>query len=698
MSSLIPKINIGVDTHNSHFDLSSMTHATSEIGYVMPTFSKYIVPKSRVSIGTRTGSRLSPLFVPTMGQLEIRHYHCFIPFNTIWFPFDAFLTKTNYTLPSSTTYIPRKCPSFTVKSVLSFLYHYNTAASISRRGDLSSAIYMDGDFVSADWAEENSESIINMYKNSSLHYMPRYLITSDGVQFMITEVGNDYELVRLPDNARVTNTSFPSLEHCDFSDFYVDDELGSDFHLVYNFNSTSKRLRSIFLGLGYSFNPYDTEKVTPFKLLAFYKAYWSLFGVNRSYNFFNTYCYKLIKALSETTVTDMNVVGSVVFELFENFIVSELGKCTYTCPADYFSASDLDTQRSATESNGYSFASPVSNIDGTASTGVVGAYSMSNGQIANDVRTFQAYSTTQNSGADSPLGQKIALRLLRFVNKNSVIGRQVSELLRARYGVSDIHNALHEQVQRIGASKTPINISAIYNNTDSGSMPLGSYAGLGVSGQNGAISKKFTFETKEFGVLITLSSVVPKMGYFQGMFRENSDGVVDNTEFWTPEFDAIAWQSVRYNELIADRQFKSAFHSNEHSADASTDLGLFGYNPTYQHYKVSFNRVLGDISLPSMQDSMLPYTLDRFFPNKVVSRYPVTGLGLPELPPNDPMYFRSGTRGETNRIFSDMSPTEDHVIMQIFFDVKMRAPMKSIANSYDTIDEETTHTTEVGHE
>lgn len=693
MSSLIPKINIGVDTHNSQFDLSSMTHATSEIGYVMPTYSKYIVPKSRVSIGTRTGSRLSPLFVPTMGQLEIRHYHCFIPFNTIWFPFDAFLTKTNYTLPSSTTYIPRKCPSFTVKSVLSFMYHYNTASSVSLREDLSCSIYDEDGVMWPDSLITTNDVIAVLRDLGNLHFMPRYLISQEGTQYMITEVGAGYELVRLPVNARVNNVSFPTLEHCDFAD-----RASEGVTFCFNFNGTSKRLRSIFLGLGYSFNPYDTEKVTPFKLLAFYKAYWSLFGVNRSYNFFNTYCYKLIKVLSETTVTDMNVIGSVVYELFENFIVNELGKCTYTCPADYFSASDLDTQRSATESNGYSFASPVTNIDGTAATGYVGAASLSNGQFANDVRTFQAYSSTQNSGADSPLGQKIALRLLRFVNKNSVIGRQVSELLRARYGVSDIHNALHEQVQRIGASKTPINISAIYNNTDSGSMPLGSYAGLGVSGQNGAISKKFTFDTKEFGVLITLSSVVPKMGYFQGMFRENSDGVVDNTEFWTPEFDAIAWQSVRYNELIADRQFMSAFHSNEHSSDASTDLGIFGYNPTYQHYKVSFNRVLGDISLPSMQDSMLPYTLDRYFPNKQISNYPVTALELPDLPPNDPMYFRSGTRGETNRIFSDMSPTEDHVIMQIFFDVKMRSPMKSIANSYDTIDEETTHTTEVGHE
>lgn len=684
MSSLIPKIKLGVDTHTGHFDLSCMTHATSEIGYVMPTFSKYIVPKSKVSIGTRTGSRLSPLFVPTMGQIEIRHYHCFIPFNTIWFPFDAFLTKTNYTLPDGTTYIPTDCPYFKVGYLLRHLFGANASSDVSLRKYLSASIYDDNgvQLSSSQIDELDIAGIRAIFGSSSLSCLPYYLISSDGVQYMIVDVDSGYDLVKLTDNAKVHDVSFPSMAHCDFSDISSD----GNQTLCYNFNGSIKRLRSIFIGLGYSFNPYDLEKVTPFKLLAFYKSYWSIFGVNRSYNFFNTYCYKLIKVLSESTQRNMNIVGNIS-NLFINFVSIELTKCTYTCPADYFSASDTVTARGAEITS--NFQSPLAAANGF--TFNMGAQTMASATITT------TGGQTENPSQGNPLAQKIALRMLRFVNKNSVIGRQIAEILRARYGVSDIHNALHENVERVGASKTPINIQAVYNNTDAGDMPLGSYAGLGVSGANGAISKKFTFETKEFGTLITLTAVVPKMGYFQGMFRENSDGVIDNTEFYTPEFDAIAWQTVRYNELIADRQFKSILGGST-TADASTQLGNFGYNPTYQHYKVSFNRALGDISLPSMQESMLPYTLDRYFKNKELDNYPIPQIGIPDLPPNEPMYFRSGTRGETNRIFSDMSPTEDHVIMQIFFDIKMTAPMKSIANSYDTIDEESTHTTEVGHE
>ena len=123
MSSLIPKISIGRDTKKgNHFDLSSLTHTTSEIGYVQPTFSKNLVPNSSVRVGTRTGVRLSPLFVPTMGQLDVRHYHCFVPFSTLWFPFDAFITKTNYTLPDGTTYQPSVIPYFNLRGLLTTIF------------------------------------------------------------------------------------------------------------------------------------------------------------------------------------------------------------------------------------------------------------------------------------------------------------------------------------------------------------------------------------------------------------------------------------------------------------------------------------------------------------------------------------------------------------------------------------------------
>ena len=696
MSSLIPKISLGVDTkRGNHFDISSLTHTTSEIGYVQPTFSKNLVPKSKVRIGTRTGVRLSPLFVPTMGQIDVRHYHCFIPFSTLWTPFDAFITRTNYTLPDGTTYVPSVCPSFRLDTLLTAILGTNTLPIVDVKllellTSVACTIYRDGvRLKESDITNylNTSSKLANIFQtNSELDYKPKNIVFEDSngndvSYYLDYDSGTStYALIQHSSADWLQEQAIPTMNTCDFSESFIDS--GVHWTICYNWNGPWKRLRTIFLGLGYSFNPFDSEWVTLFKLLAFYKSYWTLFGVNRTINFYNTNCYKLIKVLSETTITQISLVTPTAYALLIG-LLRDLTECTYTCPVDYFSSADTTTMRG--EQNAFSLTSDY--VSPSGATGGLGAY-VDNAQPVN---IFQGGSF---SGLDpTAFAMKIATRLMRFVNKNSVVGRKVSEILRTRYGITDLHNTTHESVIRVGSNSVPIQISAIYNqNGDSVDMPLGSYGGMGIGSHR---SKNFKFSADEFGCLITLTAVVPKMGYFQGRFKENTDGVNDAFDFYTPEFDAIGWQPVTYSELVADRT-----HKDSGSSPYGTNLGIFGYQPFYTHMKVGFNRVLGDISIPHLRDSMLPYTLDRYYPD-VIQGVSNTNAEIQEflpLPVNEPQTFRSGTSGNTNRIFSDISKTDDHVIMQIFFDVKMSAPMKSISTSYDTWDEESTHSVDVSHE
>lgn len=701
MSSLIPKISIGRDTNKgSRFDLSSLTHTTSEIGYVQPTFSKFIVPGSKVRIGTRTGVRLSPLFVPTMGEIDVRHYHNFIPFNTLWFPFDAFITHTNYTLPDGSTYTPTAIPYFTVRSIFEYLFdrdaYFGYGTKLAALHDALSCSFWyydeDDNTYKAVLGDKIRGLGDEMFEGSVISLYPKVIFQPvDGVNRQFTIQGGD--IVEPPQDWQIASVEYtvPSAVANDFC--YVSsqnlsiDGKSRTIIVCFNFNGALKRLRTAFLGLGYSFNPFDTQQVTPLALLAFYKAYWEHFGVNRTFNFFNTNCYKLIKYLSDHVVTHLNEGGndSAMWSLFGQFL-GDLSAMTYTCPPDYFNSADRTTQRGA------------QNVGTNLETGTPGIASQigtdnGDGSYANNYTYAQlTYGRSQAGLASDALGQKLALRLLRFVNKNSVIGRSIEQILRVRYGYSDVHNTTHEDVIRVGASSCPIEISAVYNNTDSGDMPLGSYAGLGVGSRR---SKMFTFKADSFGILITMSAVVPKMGYWQGMLRENSDGVKGSFDFYTPEYDAIGWQSVRYDELVADRQHY--FNSSEASIVGYS--GVWGYQPFYSHLKVGHNRCLGDISIPHMRESMLPYTLDRYFPDVIQQVEDGTNfLRADSGPVNEPQTFRSGTQGHTNRIFSDTSRTDDHVIMQIFFDVKMTAPMKSMATSYDTWDEESKTSVDVNHE
>lgn len=486
MSSLIPKIRLGRDTKRNHFDLSCMTHTTSEIGYVQPTFGRTIVPKSKVRVGTRTSSRLSPLFVPTMGKIDIRHYHCFVPYTTLWSPFDAFITRQNYTLSNGTTYVPKRCPYFTVKQSIMGLLGNNTVfnSGYDPHVDLVGAIVKSaGRMLDNTEIEQANDSgkIDYFVLHNVLGIAPHYIISKEGdIHQLVFEnntqkyryelfwinLNQDQDWIDRRQNELKMKYAFPSNTNFDFSVAGKTSAGGAEnWWFNCNFNGGLKRLRTIFMGLGYSFNPYDEVEVTPFKLLAFYKAYFALFGVNREKNFFNTYCYKIIKLLSETTTLNIHTIGTIL-ELWLNFLREELSNCTYTCPVDYFSVADTNTQRGAGDSDGISVSSP---------------YTSTNGNFVDVNATVTPTNTVTNSKSNSAIGVQLAMRLLRFVNKNSVVGRKISDILRARYGVSDVHNQAHESVIRVGASSTDIEISAIYSNTETPEMPLGGFTVLTLS-------------------------------------------------------------------------------------------------------------------------------------------------------------------------------------------------------------------------
>lgn len=717
--SLIPKIKIGRDNSRSEFRLMSNTHATSEIGYVSPTWSKSVIPNSIVNIATRTGVRLSPLFVPTMGKLEVRHYHDFVQYDKIWSPFDAFVARKPFSYPNGTTAVPTKCPSIVVGNLIRQRMTHITMSdvplnqiNVSLRGSLTMSIATDfpnhelfsySDVTSTSGVYGSGTDRLGLAMNNYLrdgqtlnplhdtqdsHISSYYGVAGfigwsngeiSGLNSTPNSITQDSFSCRLLNSTqyytgyeqKLNELSFPTFDNCDFR---VAWKVGNDgtsdryIYFCYNFNGAWKRLRSIFLGLGYCFNPFDNQLVTPFKLLAFYRMYWNHFGVNRNRNFSDSWCAKLGSYMSSFNGTTYYADGfytatSSTISTYLWGLLDDLCSCTYTTPVDYFSSSVTNTQQ------------------GLVDTGTISVYSDVTG-VSTSASAAVSPTTTPVMQTNNAIGVKIAQRLLRFVNKYSVIGSKVADILDARFGNVSVDDESSENVQRIGAVSTPVEIDAVYSNSETSDMPLGSYAGLGVGG---AKNKSFRFESKNFGTIITLTAVVPAMGYFQGMFRENSDGVVDANDFYNPEFDALGWQSVRYNELVADRQFEFV-NSDGTSIVRGTGIGIFGYQPFYTHLKVPFNRVLGDISLPHMQDSMLPYTLDRFFKQ------------TDSLPVNSPQEFRSGTQGNTNRIFQVTSPTDDHVIMQIVFDVTMYAPMKSIATSYDTFDETTDHTIDVSHE
>ena len=698
--SLIPKINIGLRTKKSGRNVSCMTHGTSEIGYVYPTYCREYINDATIKISSRTGVRFSPLFVPTMGKLSVRHYYRFVPYNRVWTAFDAYLSHQPYAFSSGVA-IPSTLLNFKTKDVIGKLL--NDECYLASQNPLNADPFVPdisrfiADSKIAKWltcsiykkTDSGYENVhvssstdnvffVNVFRNlNPWNYAvtPALIANYDGdssdIYFVTYNSTFQYKLFQLGDSNLtfynndvddyLSRVSFPSLKHCDWS--YQVNYDGNTYIVCFNWNGALKRLRSVFLGLGYSFNPFDEENDNALKLLAYYRTYFSLFGITRNMNFNDTACAKVSRFINSNICDDIlcknsnqNGTGGAggIGQLFFEFILSLLD-LPYTCPPDYFSSA---MQNPSVGSDNMSMSSQIS-----ASRTI---------NVTND-------STYGVQPSFNAVAIKMAQKMLKMVNVNGVVGKKIADILHAQYGDIKVDDESSEGVFPVGVDETPIEIGAIYNQSGSGSTPLGDYAGVATGGSRSKHPYKFT--TPSFGCLVCVTAVVPEMGYFQGKLRENSHGVGDYLEFYKPIYDAMGWTPVRYNELIADRSNLAS------GLPSGTSLGALGYQPRYTHLKCAFNRCIGDVSLPHMIDSMLPYTLDRYFDPRSTT-----------LPTNSPDYLRRGDIGDTNRIFDSVSPTDDHIIYQIYFDISVNDSMKSLSSSYDTLTSDDNSSIEVNHE
>lgn len=141
----------------------------------------------------------------------------------------------------------------------------------------------------------------------------------------------------------------------------------------------------------------------------------------------------------------------------------------------------------------------------------------------------------------------------------------------------------------LGAHMQDIQIGDIMSTADSEGAQLGAYAGKGVSYGNG----HFEYDTDEYGLFIVLTSLVPAVGYFQGVDRNVRH--ISKLDFWTPEFDSLGSQGVSSMELYVPEHYSAAY--------AGLHNHVFGYLPTYYEYKVKNDKVTGNFRLNSINGS-----------------------------------------------------------------------------------------------
>lgn len=666
-------------THNLSFD----NNTTMDFGFLQPLLSQYMLPNSSISVNSKQLVRLAPMPTPSFARMYLQNYARFVKMTDVVPYFESLLSGISFTTPSGVSVKPTQMP-VTTNSFLLWNILCLSRCSVYEK-------YAIG-------VNEYGWKHIPLDLSSDISDFRDCLLNRFGFSQSLT-------LALAPDFAVPSDSAISPL----MSDYIVEDDFANDttdttYLFCFQFSTRAKHLRKQLLGLGYSLNGEDNKPVSIAPILAYYKAYYDYFGLTRDIQFEQTNCFKIIGLVWEYVTNFYQVDGSVSQSnllLFIDFL-RDFVNLYYTDASSYIAA------HRSKPMNGAASRMPAVNTS---------LYSLVNYASHDTPR----YIKPNNFGvphveADPPLTTWLSIdllrRLSRFVSKDSVIGKRLSDWVKVHYG-SDVSFDLFKDSFNISEWRTPIDIDDVFStsetsdigNKDKGDY-LGAYAGKGIGFGKGG----FTFKAPTHGFVFVMSCIVPITNIFQG--NDPTLYAIDNDTIPHPEFDALGYEFTP----------KGVFLSDNFLLGKENDLKLttagFGWVPRYTGFKVKKNIVNGDMCCGYFKRDLLPYFNDRLILSHAASvtdivdssgqstgnfKFGITSNSVPSASTSWQQICKYGFLSNYNRLFyNSKSDTSsgldnflssfdygefDNFICQTVFDVKVKNWLKPVQNSYDAVDD-----------
>lgn len=675
----IGKISLGSSAHKRYnHNLSFDNNTTFDFGSVQPLMCQYMMPNSDVKVSYKQLVRLAPLVCPSFARVHLQNEASFVSIAEVVPYYEAMLARMPYSVGGK-TYKPTQLP-YTTSAFLVYLLFCNVYHSKWTFWQSSSSNHYTPCSVNASSLPDVVKRLKGAVLGDSAATAPS-LILSDCVYSK-----NTYECIRF-----------------EGADYVI--KFSDGTAITFRLSSVGRRIRKIFIGLGYSLNMTDLTPVSFVPLLAFYKAWFDLYAVQRDSSWINTSAFALIKHIEDYYFTNITPSGFAVTNvtLVLNFF-NDLANCWYIYKDDFVSVHRTDMQL---VDRSVKFRSALG-VDFAVKS------STSASKIGDPYIPYGAASSDVSAVAFSNVALQTLQRLSRFVNKDSLIAQRMSQWLRVHFG-ADVANSLFKDVNHLSSSRLDLQINDVFSTSDTYDATtqqgeaLGSYAGKGI----GFAENGFKFHASTAGYIFVLSSIVPESGYFQG--NDFSLYAIDNDSIPNADFDALGMELTPKGAIVSDNDILI-----EGSSEKLTDAG-FGFIPRFSGFKVKKNIVNGDMSRRGSIDSLSPYYLDRILtsttldssPGEVTSEdnssYDVVDFHLANLPVASPQWrycARYPWLGQYNRIFlknvGDLNKggsvdrdydsselVDDNFICQSLFTVSMTNCLKPISESYDTYEEST---------
>lgn len=431
----------------------------------------------------------------------------------------------------------------------------------------------------------------------------------------------------------------------------------------YKLTNLGRQIMKILYSLGYTFKMDDndtTDIYSALPLLSVVKIYcdWyypSAYADRQDY-----------QSLLSLTKLDNNSQARVLTATNLNTIFSMIGFVNYD--SDYFTSA-WDNPVGPNSGNYSVFtisdSSRVNVVN--SSTGTTGI----SGQVTNDPSS----TTGSNDSNGTPsFGRKGVAgyatvtqymidslkKLTDYMKRHQLVGAKAIDRYLARFGVQLSDDKMDRSLN-LGRQMIQIQIGDVMSTSDTQGAALGDYAGKGLGYGQG----HFDFESDEYGQFVIISSIVPAVGYYQGVDRN----VLHTTklDFWTPEFDNLGTQPILADELYISTNVQSGF--------SSANGTIFGWTPRYAEYKVARDRVTGDFRYDSMNTGDDAWYLMRKFDD-------TSFQGIQSVV-HSPDFVQGTDWSQYNRIFNTGNSNSDAFKMIYHFEIGDYAPMHSLFDTYE---------------
>lgn len=258
-----------------------------------------------------------------------------------------------------------------------------------------------------------------------------------------------------------------------------------------------------------------------------------------------------------------------------------------------------------------------------------------------------------------------------YMKRHQLVGSSAVARYLARFGVQLPEN---DKSILLGSCKQNMEFGAVMSNASTEMADLGEYAGQGFS--NGGKTFSFTSD-KDYGFLIITTSIVPIIGYVQGINRHILH--MTKLDYFTPEFDALGTQPISKAELVVDNLNRGKSNAGSNLDFFHTKDAIFGFTPRYAEYKIQHDMLTGDFNLPRLSTAGMSSSAWHMF--RLFNDH---GNG------NDIVHSKAFVIGDYNdndkqydRIFDNTTGSADHFVLRYVFDVKTSLPAKSLFDTYD---------------